>query len=253
MVQGIEKFKKYFSEFTGQYVFISGTACEIILDDMGSSFRATKDLDIVLIIEAFDESFSDTFWKFIQDGGYVHQQKSLGKEQFYRFTKPQRSGFLAMIELFSRRPENISLHFDSVLTPIHVSDEVASLLAVLLNDAYYELLINGKKVVNGYSVLEIEYIVLFKIRAWLDLSKRKESGESVDSKDVNKHKNDIFRLLANVSPTSNIQLNEEVRRDLEEFFIKISKETVDLKNLGIRTVSYEELLDRMRKLYEYKL
>ena len=27
MVHGIEKFMEYFSDFTGQYVFIGGTAC----------------------------------------------------------------------------------------------------------------------------------------------------------------------------------------------------------------------------------
>jgi len=42
MVYGIEKFKKYFSDYTGQYVFIGGTACDILLDEMGSSFRAQK-------------------------------------------------------------------------------------------------------------------------------------------------------------------------------------------------------------------
>ena len=29
MVKGIEVFKKYFSDYAGQYVFIGGTACDI--------------------------------------------------------------------------------------------------------------------------------------------------------------------------------------------------------------------------------
>ncbi len=50
MVHGIEVFREYFKEYSHQYVLIGGTACDILLDDLGSSFRATKDLDIVLII-----------------------------------------------------------------------------------------------------------------------------------------------------------------------------------------------------------
>ena len=89
MVYGIEKFKEYFSDYTGQYVFIGGTACDILLDEIGASFRATKDLDVVLLIEALDGPFGAVFWKFIEDGGYEHKQKSTGREQFYRFSKPK--------------------------------------------------------------------------------------------------------------------------------------------------------------------
>lgn len=250
MVYGIEKFKEYFGNYTGQYVFIGGTACSILLDDMGSSFRATKDLDMVLLIEALDESFGDTFWSFIKDGGYEHKQKSTGNEQFYRFSNPREFGFPSMIELFSRKPEKIKLQFDSALTPIHLSDSVASLSAVLLNDEYYKLLLNGKSIIDGYSVLSIEYILLFKIRAWMDLSNRKEAGDPIDSRDINKHKNDIFRLLVNISPSSNIQISDEINDDVVRFIERISNEKVDLKNLGIRTTSFEELLDRIRKLYK---
>ncbi len=92
MVYGIEKFKEYFSDYTGQYVFIGGTACDILLDEIGASFRATKDLDMVLIIEALDEFFGFKFWEFIEDGGYEYRQKSTGKEQFYRLAQPSKPG-----------------------------------------------------------------------------------------------------------------------------------------------------------------
>ncbi len=249
MVYGIEKFKEYFSDYTGQYVFIGGTACDILLDEIGTSFRATKDLDMVLIIEALSESFGFKFWEFIEDGGYEYRQKSTGKEHFYRFTQPSKPGFPAMVELFSRKPEKMQLHFDSVLTPIHIGDSVASLSAILLNDAYYDLLLKGKSVVDGYSVLELEYIMLFKIRAWLDLSESVEAGEQIDSRTVKKHKNDIFRLLINVSPLSRIEVEDEINEDINQFLEKIMDDQPDLKNIGIRAFTLEELLDRIRELY----
>lgn len=86
MVHGLEKFKEYFKEHTNQYVFIGGTACDILMDELGGSFRATKDLDMVLIIEALDSSFGESFWKFIEDGGYKNREKNEGENQFYRFT-----------------------------------------------------------------------------------------------------------------------------------------------------------------------
>lgn len=249
MVYGIDKFKEYFADYAGQYVFIGGTACYILLNDIGSSFRATKDLDIVLLIEAIDEKFGITFWEFIKDGGYVHKQKNTGEDQFYRFANPTKAGFPIMIELFSRKSENLKLHFDSVLTPIHISESVTSLSAILLNDAYYELLVEGKSLVDGYSVLAIEYILLFKMKAWVDLLERKENGEQIDSRDVNKHKNDIFRLLVNISPSSKVDVSDQIQEDIIKFLDIISREKVDLKNLGISTVSFDELLDRIKKLY----
>jgi|LGVF01.1.fsa_nt_gb hypothetical protein len=51
MVHGLEKFKEYFGDYTNQYVFIGGTACDILMDELGALFRATKDLDMVLIVE----------------------------------------------------------------------------------------------------------------------------------------------------------------------------------------------------------
>ncbi len=250
MVYGIEKFKEYFNDYTGQYVFIGGTACSILLDELGMDFRATKDLDMVLLIEELDESFGETFWSFIEDGGYIHRQKSTGYEQFYRFSNPQKHGFPKMIELFSRKPDGMILNLASALTPIPLGESIASLSAILLNDDYYQLLLDGKSVINGYSVLAIEYVLLFKIRAWLDLSERKEQGDYIDSRDVKKHKNDIFRLLMFISPEKRIDVNKEIITDVELFIEKISDEKIDLKNIGIRSISLEELLERVRILYK---
>ena len=74
MVHGLEKFKAYFEDHTSQYVFIGKTACAVLMDELGASFRATKDMDRVLIIEALDASFGETFWQFIEDGGYDHRE-----------------------------------------------------------------------------------------------------------------------------------------------------------------------------------
>ncbi|HEX3675870.1 MAG TPA: hypothetical protein VHU79_00535, partial [Sphingomicrobium sp.] len=39
-------------------MLIGGGACELLMGDVGVAFRATKDLDIVLIVEALDPASS---------------------------------------------------------------------------------------------------------------------------------------------------------------------------------------------------
>ena len=58
-------------------------------------------------------------------------------------------------------------------------------------------------------VLIVEALVLFKIKAWLDLSNRKSQGENIDTSDIKKHKNDIFRLSTIIIGTEIISLSED--------------------------------------------
>lgn len=48
--------------------------------------------------------------------------------------------------------------------------------------------------VDEVPVLNITCLIPFKAKAYLDLKDRKLNGEHVDSKDIRKHKNDVFRL-----------------------------------------------------------
>jgi len=44
MVRGLDIFKKYFEQYTENYVIIGGTACDIIIDEASFVPRATKDI-----------------------------------------------------------------------------------------------------------------------------------------------------------------------------------------------------------------
>ena len=74
MVKGIDMFREYFEEFTEQYVLIGGSACDISFHDNNMDFRATKDLDMVLVVEDLTKEFAQRFWKFIQQGKYRNQR-----------------------------------------------------------------------------------------------------------------------------------------------------------------------------------
>lgn len=50
-MRGLEVFKEKFADYSGNYVVIGGMACLIIFEDIGEQFRATQDVDMVLLIE----------------------------------------------------------------------------------------------------------------------------------------------------------------------------------------------------------
>ncbi len=64
MVRGIESFREWFRGYEEQYAVIGGTACDLLMVDEGLDFRATKDIDLVLIIEAVDAAFGRRFWEY---------------------------------------------------------------------------------------------------------------------------------------------------------------------------------------------
>ena len=69
MVRGIESFRKWFQGYEEQYAIIGGTACDLLMTDEGLDFRATKDIDLVLIIEAVDADFGHRFWEYVIETG----------------------------------------------------------------------------------------------------------------------------------------------------------------------------------------
>lgn len=70
MVKGLDLFRDWFAGYSEQYVLIGGTAATLAMQGAGLSFRGTKDLDVVLHVEALSPEFGKTFWEFIQAGGY---------------------------------------------------------------------------------------------------------------------------------------------------------------------------------------
>ena len=251
MVRGLDTFREYFRGFENQYVLIGGAACDILFANNEGQFRATRDLDMVLIVEALTPEFGEKFWEFVEAGQYRNKATSAGKPQFYRFDKPEKEAYPKMIELFART--DFELKEMDGLTPIHIDDEVSSLSAILLNEDYYNVLLAGREVVQELSVLRPEYLILFKAKAYLDLSDRKEKGENVDSRDIRKHKNDILRIAVEFVLESVDTLPTTVIQDMKEFINRLESDPFDtglLKNYG---VSNKDLIDGLRDLYNISI
>lgn len=247
MVKGLDIFRKYFADYGEQYVLIGGAACDIVFESNEANFRATRDLDMVLIIEALTPQFGEKFWGFIMDGKYRNKATNGGKPQFYRFDKPEDDSFPKMIELFCRT--DFELKEVEGITPIHIDDEISSLSAILLDDDYYKTLLDGKVVKNGLSVLRPEYIILFKAKAYLDLKMRKESGGTVDSEDIKKHKKDILRIAAELMLERVADLPETVDSDVQTFIDSLEQEPFDQNSLKIYGLKNDDVVSLLKRIY----
>jgi len=251
MVVGLDKFREHFAGYAEQYVLIGGAATYLVLDEVGLEARATKDLDIVLCVESLSRDFAEAFWDFVKEAGYQIQQRSDGKKVFYRFQKPTNKDYPAMLELFSRAPDQMVLGEDSHLTPIPIDEEVSSLSAILLDEAYYAFLHAHKIQIDGVPVVQEHCLIPLKAKAWLDLTARKETGERVDSRDIKKHRSDILRLHQLFSAELRVELPETVKRDLASFLEAMERdESIDLKSLKIRGTIVPEIVQRLRATYE---
>lgn len=247
MVKGLDTFRKYFKEFEKQYVLIGGAACDILFESNDASFRSTRDLDMVLIVEGLTNEFGEKLWEFIQDGGYRNKASNGGKTQFYRFDKPEDDSYPKMIELFCRK--DFELREMTGITPIHIDDTVSSLSAILLDDDYYQILLEGRVVKNGLSVLSPEYLILFKAKAYLDLKRKKEIDGTGDLDDIKKHKKDILRISAELMLEKIDKLPVSVKEDIDTFINNLSQDPFDsnsLKNYGLKN---EEVIAVLKRVF----
>lgn len=249
MVAGVDSFKEHFRGYEDCYTIIGGTACDILMHETALEFRATRDIDMILLIENRYEEFASVFWDYIKAGQYKCGWRNSDQPHFYRFTEPQAANYPKMIELFSRRPDFQVEHPEVHLTPLPVSEDISSLSAIMLDDNYYKLMLDGRRVADGISVLDAEYLILFKAKAWLDLAKHKEAGEHVNERDLRKHKNDVFRLYAIADPETRIELSEPVANDMDAFLQAMSGEQIVLRDLGITGITVEEIFDSLRVIF----
>ncbi|MCU0793173.1 MAG: hypothetical protein MUE42_10085 [Opitutaceae bacterium] len=251
MVAGLDTFQKHFAAFSDCYVLIGGTASSLAMEELGAEFRATKDLDIVLCVEALHADFGRAFWEFVRAGGYESRQQSTGERRFYRFQKPTNAGYPFMLELFSRAPDALVLPPEASLTPIPMDEEVSSLSAILMNAAYYGLVMGHREKIGDLSLIKAAALIPLKARAYLDLGNRAAAGEAVDSKNIKKHRNDIFRLFTTLTPGSTIDLTETVKTDMATALTRAEAEMVglDLNPFGITRMQPGEVIAELRRIY----
>ncbi len=249
MVKGLTVFRDFFSDYTDQFVLIGGTACDLLMDDAGLGFRATKDLDVVLCIEALTSGFVQKLWKFVERGVYQRKEKASGEKCCYRFSKPVDSGFPFMIELFSRVPDILDDREIAGITPMAIGDSIVSLSAILLDEPYYRLILSNRLALSGVNVVSPACLIVLKAKAWMDLRRKKSDGAGVSDSNIKKHRNDVFRLSQLVGKVERLVLPLEIQRDVLLFLEMIAEDDIDIKQFGMPHSSKEEIIDLLRIVF----
>ena len=109
---------------------------------------------------------------------------------------------------------------------------------------------NGRVIENGFSVLRPEYLILFKAKAYLDLSSRKAQGEKVDSADIKKHKKDVLRLAVEMVLNPVTDLPESVMEDIHHFINNLREDEYDQNSLKTYRVTNDQVVSRLVSVFE---
>ena len=204
MVYGVEKFKEAFAAFQDCYVVIGGTACDAVLAGSRMKARATDDIDMIVVVEKLTPAFVETFWRFIFEGEYKNGKRKRGEDkepvyELYRFTDP-KEGYPIQIELLARHSDVLGSPSGFHIEPLPTEEEQYSLSAIMLDDDYYHLTVRNSEIVDGLRVASPLALIGLKERAFLNLIYNREQGMKVNTKDITKHRNDVLKLAAVITP-----------------------------------------------------
>lgn len=255
MVRGLDKFKDHFKDYADNYIIIGGTACNIIIGGAGFTARATRDIDIILVVEAFSRKFVKQFWDFVKEGQYERTEKSEQDPKYYRFLKPANDEFPYQVELFSRMPDLLDGEEGARLTPIPVDDDLSSLSAILMNDEYYQYTLDHSTKEEGMQRANTEALICLKAKAYLDMVERKSKGERIDEKNIKKHKTDVFRLSAMLGGNDVFELPESIQIDMQTFTQAVKDTLPDkaiFREMGLGNIDSTSLFQQLIKSFQLK-
>ena len=255
MVAGIDIFREYFKDFKDNYIIIGGTAGDLIISEADLTPRATKDIDLILVIEALSREFVIQFWKFIEDGNYKDRQKNAEDRKYYRFMKPQTEGFPVQLELFSRVPDILDVKEGSHLTAIPTDEALSSLSAILMNDEYYKFTLKNSQLTEEVHIANTEALICLKAKAYIDLASRKEQGEDISSKEIRKHKNDVFRMATLLAAEEVHELPDTIKNDLQDFIERTKNEVPGnaiFKEMGLAGIDPGKLFEQLSLSFNLK-
>ena len=114
---------------------------------------------------------------------------------------------------------------------------------------YYNLLIDGRTFINDLSVLKPEYLILFKMKAYLDLKTRYDRGEHVDNHTIKKHKNDVLRILSELILNKVDELPIGVKNDVQSYIASLALEPYNNQILQTYGLNQDDIVDALKKLY----
>lgn len=215
---GFDHFCNYLSGLENLYVIIGGGAASILMEDEGLEFRATKDVDLVVLSRS--DELNARILSYVKDGGYTTKEATEGSPRYYRFREPTKKDCPTLIEVFARNELNLELQDGQYIIPIH-DENVERLSAILLDDEYFEIIQNNLVTSqSGIPLINALANICLKARAHRELFDRKASG---DEKSVQKHLKDIWRIAAVLTGDEEINLTGQPLKDITSAIGKLDQ------------------------------
>jgi len=248
VIQGIETFKEFFHDFQEDYVIIGGLATAMVMHDLGFIFRATKDIDLV-VISTDNEAFLKRILHFIDEANYKTKQRTNHdtKHNLFRFCDSDDKSYPEQLELFAMHQEDSSITTNQYIIPIETPESYNYLSAILLDRDYYNLLTQHTTNIDGLHVATVEVLIPLKIHAHLNLMNGEHHYDG-------KHLKDIIRLSTLLEGDEKVQLTGMPSKDFKDF-LPIFNELEDdrvrniLKSSKLFNFTKEDLLVLLEHTY----
>ncbi len=242
-IQGLNHFAEFFCDVNEMFVIIGGVASTVLMREAGQEFRPTKDIDLVIIANP-SQPFTTKLKRYIEEAGYEIQEKADGVPAFYRFRKPKNTNYPAQIEVFSKNMEQLKLADKQHVIPVKMDPGAGRLSAILLEEEYFQLIKNNRKLIGKHSVATEAAVIPLKARAYNDI---KDRGEN-DS-EAKKHRNDIMKLVLNLEEGKTAALTGLPKKHMERCIADLSGLSVgDFKNVmkGYAAKNVGEVIEILR-------
>ena len=235
MVKGMETFKEAMLPYKDNFVIIGGTACDIQLRGTAMMPRATEDIDIIVVVERLTKEFVNAFWQFIHEGNYRVEkrinQAGASVYALYRFTlQDEKFDYPQKIELLSRHSDLMGEPSGFHIEPIPTDELHQSLSAIIMDDDIYDFTIYQAEEIDGLLVANNLALIVLKVNAYLNLRKEREEGRKVNSKDINKHRSDVLKLVAAGIYPYQVEIEQKLYDAIQDFSVESEKHIQSLKD-----------------------
>ncbi len=274
MIAKIQRFCSFFSEHKDCYALLGGAACSVWYMNRRPHFRPTKDVDVVLLIEALSQnaSFMERFHEFIERYAYHGESCGLNEQGHLRMFRllTDHPEVPAQIEILSRKGDIPLLPPHRHTAPLIIENRHTYLSCILMDDEYYHFLRHHVTLREGIPVPTKASLIALKIKAYLNLREVRETATDEKQKqntipseqEMNKHMKDVFFLLTGVQPSEDsTTIPDAIAHDVRQFekLVRDSVSWIDIaqslrahgldKQL-VRNLRADIMLDRLRNLYQ---
>ena len=226
-IQGIDTFSRYFRDFQVEYCLIGGGALSLIFQEEGLESRATKDLDIVVLLTPKTKEFVRKLCEFLIEAEY---RENFVTQDYcsYRFQKPKDARYPKIIELFTKDKETGALVHSHVQ---HLSiDNEVSFSSIVMEPEYYDFVFQHAEP-GELTHISASAIIPLKAKAFIENKKLLEKGAPGISEDtVRKHGRDVIRLIHDF-PLPMVVLPKKIKDDCEEFLNEVENESFNVPQI----------------------